>query len=197
MNLPDITPIQKSVKELVVDACMTTVVDSESQSRIAQFRNLLKAKLDFVESKEYEFTVPLNQTLKKIRDVFRPVKSLIAEGILHCNEQLSQYEADLKAQETEAQRLLDEQAEAEFNEQMANDKPALPVPVSQHITIDRKVDGLSMIPHWEVEIVDIDKVPRFYLLPNMSLLNKVANKYKGEGEIPGTKFIYKPYPRGR
>ena len=52
-------------------------MDNETLSKAADYLKKLKDTAKVIEEREKEFTKPLNDTLKKIRDVFRPQKDMI------------------------------------------------------------------------------------------------------------------------
>jgi len=43
--------------------------------------------------------------------------------------------------------------------------------------------------NWSVQIIDIDKIPREYMQPNMEALNKIAGPTKGTLKIAGVVFV--------
>jgi septal ring factor EnvC (AmiA/AmiB activator) len=64
------------------------IVDNETLSKAADFLKKLKETAKAIDEREKEFTKPLNDTLKKIRDVFRPQKDAIENINIY---QISQY----------------------------------------------------------------------------------------------------------
>ena len=57
------------------------------------------------------------------------------------------------------------------------------------IAMTEKPKGVSYSQKWMAEVIDIDKVPREYLIPNMQALNGIAQSTKGTIQIPGVKFL--------
>lgn len=165
------------------------IVDSpESQQAVIKLCNLLKIEQDIVDAQEKEFTKPLNDTLRKLRDVFRPVKDTISNALTIAENAASDYQVKMKQLEADLQAKEDKLA--------SRRKSPLPVPVSRHIEIaQKKVEGTNWIDHWECEITNFEILANEYKLPNISALNKVANESKGKVEITGAKILYKPYQR--
>lgn len=56
------------------------------------------------------------------------------------------------------------------------------------VTAMPKVSGTAMRETWEAVVIDEDKVPREYMMVNLSALNAVAKAAKGKVAIPGVKF---------
>jgi hypothetical protein len=186
-------PLQVRVGDLVQSAMTLTVDSSESQQAAVNLRELLKKELAGVEAKEKEFTKPLNDTLRKLRDVFRPVKDTISNALLHIQTESSTYYVNQKRLEAELQAKEDKLA--------ARRKSPLPVPVSRHVEVAQKVvDGTSFIDHWDAEVTDLSSIPLFWndiqlLTPITSTLNRLGNESKGKAVIPGVKFNFTPYQR--
>jgi len=84
----------------------------------------------------------------------------------------------------ERETLLREAAEAEQKaefERMAAEQ-------ARQQTFVRKEAGESERTTWKARVVDIEKVPRFYMVVNEAMLNAVAKTTKGKSTIPGVEF---------
>jgi len=152
----EVKPLQIQISDLVQAATTLTVDDDVSNEAAFAIRKELKAALDKVTARESEFTRPANELLKKVRDVFRPIKDELNSALLHIQSQTSTYHIEQKRIEAELQAKEDRKAERNFNRNKNN---PLPVPVPVHVEIIQKVDGVAMIDRWVAEIVDIISVP--------------------------------------
>lgn len=54
------------------------------------------------------------------------------------------------------------------------------------------VDGISDRMNWRAEVVDINLIPRKYLLVDMPALNAIARRMKGSMNIPGVRAVGVP-----
>ena len=194
----EVKPLQIQISDLVQAATTLTVDNDVSNEAAFAIRKELKAALDKVTARESEFTRPANELLKKVRDVFRPIKDELNAALLHIQSQTSTYHIEQKRIEAELQAKEDRKAERNFNRNKNN---PLPVPVPVHVEIIQKVDGVAMIDRWVAEIVDINSVPAVWngiqiLAPVVGELTKIGTSSKGTATIPGVQWKYAPYPRG-
>ncbi len=90
----------------------------------------------------------------------------------------------------ERETLLREAAEAE---QKAADERAA-VEQAQRQTFVKRETGETVRTTWKARVIDIEKVPRFYMIPNQSMLDAVAKSNKdqikaGQFKIEGVEFF--------
>ena len=85
------------------------------------------------------------------------------------------FEEARKAQEKADQRALEAQSVVE---------EVVPL-----VMTNIQTKGISYREQWKAEIVDIDLLPREYMLPNQQALDKVAQATKGTIPISGVRFI--------
>jgi len=50
----------------------------------------------------------------------------------------------------------------------------------------------SQRDNWQFEVVDIDAIPRPYMMPDMVMLGAIAKKYHDQKPVPGVRFFNKP-----
>ncbi len=193
----EVKPLQIQISDLVQAATTLTVDDDVSNQAAINVRAELKAALETVEARESQFTKPINEGLKKIREVFKPIKDELKNALFHIQKQTSDYYVAQKRLEASLQEKEDIKARKEFNK----GKSPLPIPVPVHVEVAHKsVNGTSMIDRWE-PVVDIEKVPAVWngiqiLEPKIGELTKIGTSSKGKAEIPGIQWKYAPYPRG-
>ena len=199
---PDITSIQQRIGDLVEAASVLVVQDEASQKAAITIRAYLKTELANVENKEDEFTDPLTQVLKKFRAIFKPAKDELANAIKVVDKKSTDYYVAQKEIEHKEQERLNKLAEKRFDRNEASGKGnPLPVPVAAHVeTAQRKVENVTIIDYWRVEIKEPTKIPVTIngvqvMFPIQGALDKVANAAKGKVEIPGAIVLYAPYQR--
>lgn len=98
-------------------------------------------------------------------------------------------EQERKRLEAEKQMQIAAEAEAAGDTEKAEIAVALAAMEESTVTVAPKAAGISMREVWSAEIVDITKVPREYLIPDMAALNALAKAMKRESTIPGVKFV--------
>ena len=55
--------------------------------------------------------------------------------------------------------------------------------------------GASKVDNWKAVVVDADRIPRKYMVPDMKRLNEIAKGLQAEFNIPGCRVENKPYVR--
>lgn len=53
--------------------------------------------------------------------------------------------------------------------------------------------GFTMVDRWKARVIDVAKVPREYLVPDMIALGRLARENKGENPPAGVEFYNEPY----
>ncbi len=66
------------------------------------------------------------------------------------------------------------------------DTPAAPLPVKPKAAA--KVEGVAVKQIWKFRIVDADKIPREYMLPNETLIGKIVRSSSGAVQISGVEI---------
>lgn len=200
-----LSAVQTTVSAMVVD----------SEESLAQVSDILKQVKDHekdIEAKEKEFTKPLNDTIKKIRDVFLPYKAqaealkrmIEQEKILPYHRILAEKKRKEEEQrrEEEAARLRAEQERklalaSDFeNEDMLNEAIKEEEKINRTIakpivtgSIKSQNSTTSVTKRWVFEIEDPSQVPYRYCTPDPKLLKEAVDG--GLREIPGVKIYEK------
>jgi len=155
--------------------------DAEDYSYAVDITQEVKSKIKEIEDQRKEWTGPLNKVIRSINAAFKPARTAL-EGI----------EKDIKG------KLIayDEAKEAERNEiyeqveqavAQGGDVQSLISSAAQAET--PKVQGVSTRTTWTGRVVDVDRIPREYLLPDVDRLIQLTKDSHGKVEIPG----WEPY----
>ena len=75
----------------------------------------------------------------------------------------------------------------ELKEQKENVVPIIAPVIAPQVN---KPAGISYRDKWTPEIINVNLVPREYLVPNMQAIEKIGQATKGSIPIPGVKFNY-------
>ena len=167
----------------IADLANRLVVDSaENEAAAVNAITNVKAYAEAWEAERDAAVAPLDDLIEqvsaKIREVrdqvhaqYRlPIKTMIAVG-KRLREQVKEYRDGLKAQVEALPGLTPEQVIEVAREVSA------PMPTGSH-----------MRTTWRAVVVDPELIPREWLQPNTTLLNKEARRVKGESTIPGVQF---------
>lgn len=181
--------------------------------------NVVKAKYKELDSKRKEITKPLDQAKKAVMDLFREPLEILSKAksvidrvmITYTDEQdrirrEEQRKAELKAKAEEDRKRKDLEARAKKWADKGNDakaeelqEQAEDVHVETAVVASKvdKVAGLSYQTIWKFKIVDSDKIPRVYLMPDEVKLKKFATAMKGAVPIPGIEFYSEKIQKSR
>lgn len=98
-------------------------------------------------------------------------------------------EQERKRKEAEEMARIAAEAEAAGDEETAAEAVAIAAVTEATVTEAPKAAGVSMREVWRAKVVDLNKVPREYLIVNQSALDALAKATKGSINIPGVEFI--------
>lgn len=153
----------KVVEEIAENS--RVVVNSQPTFEIAKERlgEIKKIRNSVVEKKE-SITKPLNEALKNVRGLFKPIEDkldviedYLKNGVLKYNQKLLD---EQKKREDDARKQIEE---AEKNGEKEIDVEKITKPVER---IAQKVEAIKTRKIKELRIVDEQKIPREFLTPN-------------------------------
>ncbi len=175
---------------------------------------IVKAKWKELDTLRKSLTKPLDESKKKIMEFFaRPLgflekaESIINSAMVGWNreqERIRRAEEErllgLQRKETErlaklaaaAEALNDKKKQEFFQERKIVVQAIIPV-VEKKV---EKVAGLTMTVNWKFRIVDVNKIPREYLIPDEVKLGQMARFSKGSVKIEGVEFYSEESIRG-
>lgn len=185
----------------------------KDQSTYEESASLLKTVKDMaklVEESRKKITTPLDLAKKLVMDLFRiPSEELekLEAGIKrnmisYTNEQeriRKESEEKLRkeaaAKEAAEKKWLEERAikaeasgKTEKAEELRQQAQEVFVPAPTIAPTVQKVAGVSMKQNWKARVIDINKIPRNYMVVNESMLDKLAKATKGSLAIEGVEF---------
>lgn len=178
------------------------IKDDTTFQSASDLMGLAKKKIKEITDKRMKFTRPLDKLKKDIIAEVQPQINLLEQIIADQNEEVLAYkeeqdrilkeqqekeERERKRKEAELQRRLESAKKEETKEKLQEELELTQteVPVVQETF---KPKGLSFREVWKYRIIDEDKIPRTYMVPNEKLLSEMASKMKGKIEVPGVKF---------
>ena len=145
------------------------------------------------EERRKNITRKLDDAKKEIMDFFRPLQDKLSLFI-SINEKLvldwRKKENERVKKEEEALRLKQEQEKKEQPEDELDDLLDGMQDVQQQTKIMAsapKVKGVTK--YYSCEVVDVEKLPREYMIPDEKRLNSLARAEKENFKIPGCKLI--------
>jgi hypothetical protein len=187
------------------------IIENNEQSiHSTNLLKLIKVESKELEEKRKSLTQPLNDTMKKINEMYKPTITLLkdAEGTIKQSlitfmERLEAMRlkeeaiAIAKAEALEDKRIKNLQDRAKTASEKGNDKMAeklnaqaenVHVPIVVKSSEFEKQKGISTVERWKAEVIDKSKIPLNYMIVDIAMLNKIAIATKGTLEISGVKF---------
>lgn len=97
-------------------------------------------------------------------------------------------EEEKKRREAEELAKLAAEAEAQGDEETAAEAVVEAAMAEAKVTAMPKVSGTSMREVYKAVVVDVNALPREYMMPNQALIDRVVQTTKGALQIPGVKI---------
>ena len=172
----------------------------------------VKSRYKELDEQRKEITKPLDTAKKAVMDLFNRPLDLLKRAEDKLKGGMIGYtnEIERKAREDQArlQKLADQEAEkqrkileAKIERAKASGKEEkvadlemqkeTVVPIMAPVITPQieNPNGTSYRDKWDVEIVNVDLIPREYMLPNLQAIQKIIQATKGTIPIPGVKII--------
>jgi hypothetical protein len=172
----------------------------------------VKARYNELDKQRKEITKPLDEAKKSVMNLFSSPLSLLEKAESYIKSKMIGYteeqERIAREKQKELQRLADAEtarqkkildekiARAEASgktekvETLQQQKEEI-IPIVAPVVAPQinKPAGVSYRDKYTPEIIDINLIPREYLIPNMQAIEKIGQATKGSISIPGIKFI--------
>lgn len=182
--------------------------DYDSAATILQ---AVKARAKEIDGQRKEITKPLDEAKKNVMNLFSKPLELLANAESFLKRKMIDYttEQERKAREEQIrlQKLADQEAARQkkiLDEKIARAEASGKTEKAEELQMQKEMvipitapavapqvetpKGVSYRDKWTAQIVDVNLVPREYLIPNQSALDKVAQATKGSIQIAGVKF---------
>ena len=162
----ELTIINKDVSPIIQKAQSLVIKDAESMEQASDFRSKLKQEEKRLETDRLSMTAPINESLKKINDKYRPAKDTITQALKYLNDSMSSYQmASMKALREQEEKIANRIGEG-----------------SGHLTIEtasRKIGELAPITaptstkfrsDYVLDVISLKDIPDKYFVLNDSML---------------------------
>lgn len=207
----EIAKIETEVKEIYTRFSGLVIKDQADFDQSGFYLKDVKAKIKAVEEQQKEITRPFNEGLKRVRELFRRPLDLLNQAeetlrkgriVFQQQQEKSRLEEERRLQElarkeeekrrkqleVRAQKAAergDEEKATELREQKEN--VFIPAPIIESQVT--KTEGIGMRKAWKFEIVDVELLPKSYMLPNEKLIGGIARSMKELANVPGVRFF--------
>lgn len=200
--------IEKERNGTIAESNRCEVVCQDDSDNANTLLRKLTAGVKIVKTRFVELKQPATETLCQIRALEADILAPLEEAKRGLNQRLMDWRAAERQRIAEAQAIADEkrrerealeEKHAEEGHAVPGPEPVIETPVPLEVTDTTKV-RLS----WEIEITDIGKVPKEYIVINepgtrAEIRRAVSAAEKGEDnepqiEIPGVRIFQKETP---
>lgn len=201
----EITTEVKNFLSMVSDSIVIETQEQDVQA--CELGKKINGELKRLGALKKTMTDPINLSLKNIRALFKPAEDAgekylrtikdAHNGFVAEQQRIArEHEARLAEIARQKAEELKEKAKDEAfegNEEVAKalEQEAIMAETLTPVVAPAvpKVEAVAMKTYWSAEVVDINLVPREYLLPDMNKLNALARAIKGESNIAGVRFV--------
>lgn len=169
--------IKKEV-EKIEDTSRFTITSQVKLEQAVEARKELSKVKKVLENQKQEIVGPLNQALKKTRDLFKPYEQRLDIVDSWLKEQMLKWEA---IQEAERKKK-----EVEIETKIAEGEMTFEEAGKKIEKIEKKIEAVPTREISKVEIIDKSKLPLEYLEPDLISIKRdlIAGK-----DIPGAKLV--------
>jgi hypothetical protein len=163
--------------------------------RLVQAENIVKRAMLFWHQKQEQIRQEKEQKLQemarkeeeRLRKIKDEQEKAWREKEEAKREEASRLEAQGKAKEAEKARIEAEKAGAKAAER-AEQAQEISIPAPTLEPKIEKIEGISTKKIWKFRIINVNLIPRDYLIPNEKILGEIARTTSGTLKISGIEF---------
>jgi len=173
---------------------IATVEDTKiANNDLAVISKLKKA----MEAKRKEYLQPLKGQTEAIRDTYNYLMAPVLEADKITRDKMLAFNKEqerIRREQEEINRKRLEAAEAEMrlNGELTESVNLVEVTPEPAKRVSTEMGTSGQRDNWQCEVVDINALPREYMMPDLVLLNAIAKKYHDKKEVVGVRFYNKP-----
>lgn len=180
----EIQAIENSTKEIALKSGAIKITSQDKLLEAQDLRKRIVAGKKYLEEKKRSVLAPANDTVKAIRDFFRPYEEQLDSLDVSIGKAIISYK---QVMDQKVQTKRDEIVKAVNEGKISFEEGAKRVEKQEVKVAEFKVRKIPTL-----EIVDESKIPREYLMPNMDKL-KVA-VIKENLKVPGVERVIREIP---
>lgn len=182
----ELVKIEKENKPVIrkAEALAIKVRDDETAAYVILKEIGIRVKS--IESKRTAITKPLNASLKEVNALFKTLAQPLKTADVIIRDKILEFRT--KREEAAAKKQAALEAKAEEAEEDGDKDRAIELSEKAE-SVTASVGESVVQKRWTFEAVDIDKIPREYLVPNEAAIRLAIRE--GVREIPGLKIYQK------
>ena len=150
-----------------------------------------------MEAKKREKLEPSKIEAEAIRDTYNFLMNPILEAEKITKDKMLDFNANLDRIRREQEEINRKRIEAAEQEMKLTGELSQSVDLVEESAPAQKlvrtdIGTSSQRDNWQFEVIDIDAIPRPYMMPDMVMLGAIAKKYHDQKQVPGVRFFNKP-----
>ena len=176
----EVQKIRKGNVPLVNAANRLVVSSPVDENQAYDVLKTIKEKINVIEKRRTSITKPLNHSLREVNSLFKELSQPLREADDVIRDKILEFrqlQAEKAAKEEAKRRKIQQSHKAKGHNVGA---PAI-VEVETGKSVTQK--------RWTYELVDVDKLPRKYLIPNKAAIDFAVRR--GIRKIPGLRIYQK------
>lgn len=176
------------------------IVNQEDLKRFTDDMSILSGLKKAFEEKRKEYLDPINLHAKTVRDTFKGFFEPFEKADNLFRSKVTAYYNEQRKKQEEAVRINSlrmeaAQAEARMNNGEISESIELVETLEPTRIVRTDMGTTSMVDNWKYEIIDLEKLPREYMMPDHSMLQNTAKTHHDKKPVPGVRFYNEPTPR--
>lgn len=214
LNIPDNTvtlTIKPEIDKRVIDlyyeglklqeyAEKAVILNEGDLKKFTDDMSVLKGLKDAIEEKRKEYLDPINLHAKTVRDTFKGFTEPFEQADKIFRSKVSAYYQEQRKRQEEADRINRlrmeaARAEAQMNNGEISESIELVETTEPPRVVRTGMGTTSMVDNWKYEVIDIDKLPREYMIPDHAMLSQTAKSHHDKKPVAGVRFYNEPVPR--
>jgi Asp-tRNA(Asn)/Glu-tRNA(Gln) amidotransferase C subunit len=192
METEELKNLDRQQKTILKRIEEINIIDTGTlQGAVEVIKELKKARDEVKKVREF-FVKPLQKQVKEINDKFKPYTDALDNAESEIKGKILFYEQGEERKRQEELEKLREKQQEEYQKEIkkAEKKGQIPPPPPAPIEIVKpRIEGLAMRKIWDFEVVDENKIPQEYLIPDAVKIRKVIQA--GVRNIEGLRIFEK------
>jgi len=200
--------LAESAELALTEAMNYKITTPVKYSSAAMVLKQIKEKSKIIEAKRKSLTSPIDEAKKRIMDFFRKPLELLAQAEEKIKDAMLDFqraedqkraveEAKARAEAEKKQKELDRKAKEAAKEFAKQGDTATANAIMESVpqvqpkeiaTRTPEIRGISKKTIWRYKVIDIEKLPRGYMIPDDIKLGQIARATKGTVKVPGVEF---------
>lgn len=198
LMIADVQSLVEEANRYLEFARVRVVNDSDSEKKASTDLNLIRTTKKAIGAKRKEYLDPVNAQAAEIRDFFKQLTDPIEEADKITSGLMLRYSAEVTRQREEADQLEAKRLQlAKDQEDLTGEHTVsldtIPKPEEAKKRVRTDLGLTSKVDHWKFKVVDLDAIPREYLIPDEAMLNAIAKKHHDGKPVAGVLFFNDPH----